>query len=152
MALLSKDQIWQAHDITYEDVPVPEWGGEVRIRGLAGEERDAFEEASLKRGRGGSRELNLKNARARLIAACAINEDGSPMFVTADVLKLGSKSAAALERLFKVAQRLSGMTAEDMDELTGNSEPGQSGPSPSASPGTSDTPSPSFSLGSHHAS
>ncbi|WP_233507237.1 hypothetical protein [Spongiactinospora gelatinilytica] len=152
MALLSKDQIWQAHDITYEDVAVPEWGGEVRIRGLRGDERDAFEEASLKRGRSGNREVNLKNVRARLVAACAINEDGSPMFNAADVLKLGSKAAGALERLFRVAQRLSGMTDQDVDELAGNSDGGQNGSSTSDSPPISDFPSPSSSFGSHHAS
>jgi hypothetical protein len=142
MALLSKEQIWQASDITFEDVPVPEWGGEVRIRGLAGDERDAFEEASLKKGKRGGREVNLRNARARLVAACAINEDFSPMFTAGDVLKLGTKSAAALERLVAVAQRLSGMTDQDIDEITGNSEPGQSDSSTSASPGTSAAPSP----------
>lgn len=138
MALLSKEQIWQASDIVFEDVPVPEWsppGGEVacvRIRGLAGDERDAFEEASMKKSKRGGREVNLRNARARLVSACAINEDGSPMFTAGDVLKLGTKSAAALEKLVAVAQRLSGMTDEDVDDLTGNSEPGRSANSTSA--------------------
>jgi hypothetical protein len=121
MALLSKDQVWQADDITFEDVPVPEWGGEIRIRGLAGDERDDFEAKSLVK-RKGAREVNLKNLRARLVAACAINEDGSPLFNTSDVLRLGQKSAAAIERLFKVAQKLSGMSDQDVEELASDLE------------------------------
>src|SRR4051812_2466146 len=105
MALLSKDQIWQAPDITAEDVPCPEWGGEVRLRGLMGNERDEFEAKSLKRGKGGAREVETRNLRARLISACAINDDGSPLFTSGDVLRLSQKSAVPLERLFKVAQR-----------------------------------------------
>lgn len=130
MALLSKDQVWQAQDITFEDVPVPEWGGEIRLRGLAGDERDDFEAKSLIK-RKGTREVNLKNLRARLIAACAINEDGSPMFGPGDVLKLGTKSAVPIERLFKAAQKLSGMSDDDVEELTSDLEQDPNGSSTS---------------------
>lgn len=125
MALLSKDAIWQAEDLTYEDVNVPEWGGQIRIRALSGAERDAFEAKSVIT-KGNDRQINTKNLRARLIAATAINEDGSPMFEPSDVLHLGQKSAKALERLFDVARKLSGMTAKDVDELTENLDEAQS--------------------------
>lgn len=134
MVLLTKDQIWQADDILFEDVPVPEWSppGEVasvRLRGLSGAERDAVEAAMLTKGKGGAHQVNLRNARARLVIACAIDEAGQPLFTQGDLLHLGQKSATALERLFQVAQRLSGMSKDDVEELTGNSEPGLNGSS-----------------------
>lgn len=119
MALLSKDAIWQAQDLTFQDVNVPEWGGTVRIRALSGSERDAFESKSLIK-RGNDRELNTRNLRARLIAATAIDEEGKALFEPSDVIHLGQKSAKALERLFDAARKLSGMTAADVDELTEN--------------------------------
>lgn len=150
MALLSKDQIWQANDITFEDVPVPEWSppgqvGHVRLRGLMGDERDEYEGRSLKKGKGGQREVELKRLRVRLIAACAINEDGSPLFTAGDVMRLGQKSAVPIERLFKVAQRLSGLSDDDVEELVEDFDDGQSGSSTSGSPPISAAPSPSSS-------
>ena len=49
---LTRDAILQATDLTFEDVAVPEWGGVVRVRGLTGTERDAFEASVV--GRQGS--------------------------------------------------------------------------------------------------
>jgi hypothetical protein len=141
MALLSKDQIWQAEDITVEDVSCPEWGGEVRLRGLMGDERDEYEAKSLKKGKGGQREVEIRRLRARLIAACAINEDGAPMFTAGDVMRLSQKSAVPLDRLFKVAQRLSGLSDDDAEELVEDFDDGPSGSSTSDSPPTSATPS-----------
>ena len=46
MTYLSRDAILQREDIKTEDVEVPEWGGTVRVRGMTGVQRDAFE-ASL---------------------------------------------------------------------------------------------------------
>jgi hypothetical protein len=54
------------------------------------------------------------------------------LFTDEDVAALGQRSAAALERVFDAASRLSGLSAEDMEELAKNSESGQSGGSTSA--------------------
>ncbi|MFE3382837.1 hypothetical protein [Streptomyces anulatus] len=40
---LSAEQILDADDLAIEDVPVPEWGGTVRVKGMSGTERDRFE-------------------------------------------------------------------------------------------------------------
>ena len=132
MALLGKEQIWAAQDILWEDVPVPEWGGEVRVKGLTGRERDKFESDSLSKAKkGGQRDVILENMRARLVIMCAVDEKFQPLFDTRDVMRLGEKSAVALERVFAKAQALSGMTDEDMEELAGNSESDQNGSSTS---------------------
>ncbi len=123
MALLTKEQIWAADDLKWEDVQVPEWGGAVRVKTLTGAERDQYEADSVKME--GNRRKMVGNLRARLVALCVINEDGTPMFTRADVMKLGQKSAPALDRVFEVAARLNAMSDEDMDDLAGNSEGGQ---------------------------
>jgi hypothetical protein len=42
------------------------------------------------------------------------------MFSDQDVTKLGKKSARALDRVFDVSQRLSGITKEDVEDLAKN--------------------------------
>jgi hypothetical protein len=95
-----------------EIVTVPEWGGNVRVRALTGKERDTFEQMSIKRGAKGEIEVNMVNMRARLVSLCVVDEKGERIFTDADVARLGRKSASALERVAKVAQRLSGIGEE----------------------------------------
>jgi hypothetical protein len=123
----SREEILGAQDIQYEDIPVPEWGNKfVRVKSLNGEERDEVE-ASMTKMRGNKPELNMQNMRAKLLVRSCVDGDGKRLFSSdGDVLALTKKSAAALNRLFIVAQRLSGITAEDVEELTKNSEEGKS--------------------------
>lgn len=121
--LLSREQIFSVVDFTTEDVEVPEWGGVVRVAGLTGYERDRLEASVV--GKTG-KALNLANFRARLCALAIVDDSGTRVFSDMDVSGLGAKSAAALERVFSVAQRLSGLSDEDVENLTGESEPGQS--------------------------
>lgn len=123
--MLTRDQILQANDIQTEEVSVPEWGGTVLVRALDGEERDALE-ASMIQGKGKNAQVNLKNLRAKLVARSIVDENGKRLFEDSDIPALAKKSAAALNRVYEVAQRLSGITPEDVDELTKNSEPAQS--------------------------
>ena len=125
MAYLTRDAILQADDLPAEDVEVPEWGGTVRVRGLTGAERDAFE-ASIVEQRGKTTHFKMENLRARLVALSVVGEDGKRIFSDSDVKALGRKSAVALQRVFKAAQRLSGLTAEDVEELAKNLESDQS--------------------------
>ena len=123
--MLTRDQILQANDIQTEEVSVSEWGGTVLVRALDGEERDALE-ASMIQGKGKTAQVNLKNLRAKLVARSIVDENGKRLFEDGDIPALAKKSAAALNRVYEVAQRLSGITPEDVDELTKNSEPAQS--------------------------
>lgn len=119
MSLLSKSAILAAADLPAKTVDVPEWGGAVRVRGLTGAERDAFE-ASILTGKGKDRDVVLVNLRAKLVAMCIVDADGKRIFDDADAALLGAKSAAALQRVFDEASRLSGLTAEDAEQLAGN--------------------------------
>ena len=115
---LSRDDILKAADNEPEEVDVPEWGGSVLVRGMTGRERDAFEVSLMQPGRGGRKVLDPANVRAKLVARCVVDDDGGRLFTDADVAELGGKSAAAVDRVYAVAARLSGMGADDQEELT----------------------------------
>jgi hypothetical protein len=119
MAFLTRQQILEADDTKYETVECPEWGGDVRLRSISGSKRDQYEQ-SLVEQRGNSRQMNLRNARAKLIILCAVDEDGRPLFTSEDLRQLGSKNAAPLDRLFDAARKLTGMSDNDVEKLTEN--------------------------------
>ena len=118
--LLNRQQILEALDLEYEVVSVPEWGGQVRVKGLTGMERDAFE-ASLIVTAGKIQKMDTQNIRAKLCGLCMVDEEGARLFNDQDVALLGRKSAAALDRVYEVAARLSKITKEDVEEIAGNS-------------------------------
>ncbi len=142
LKLLSRDDILNAEDRVRELVEVPEWGGSVYVRSMEGIERDRYEMGLTRLGRNekGGLEvegLNADNIRARLCAMTIVDEDWTNLFTERDVLVLGHKSAAALDRCFSVAQRLSHLTDEDVEKLMDELGKGPSADSGSDSPGIS---------------
>lgn len=118
--MLSRDDILGADDLARELVAVPEWGGDLYVRCLTGAERDRFEAEMLADEEDDQRK-RFFNLRARLVVLAVCDEHNLPLFMLNDVEALGRKSAKVLDRLFSVAQRLSGMTREDVEALTKNS-------------------------------
>src|SRR5690349_15146048 len=116
--MLSKDQILSATDLPLEEVPVPEWGGSVFVKTMSGTERDAFEEGIVEARKSGT---ELVNIRARLAVYVVCDKTGARLFTDDDAEALGKKSGKALDRIFSVAQRLSGIGDSDVAELEGNS-------------------------------
>jgi hypothetical protein len=114
--MLNRDDILKAQDLKTEIVPVPEWGGDVIVRGMTGAERDKFE-ASIVQTKGKDQTLNMVNIRAKLASATICDEQGKRLFSDADIVQLSAKSAQALQRIFVVAQKLSGIGEEDVKEL-----------------------------------
>lgn len=118
---LSRQQILDAEPtLPSEVVAVPEWGGDVKVVGMSGAERDAFEDGRQKKDSSGKPKANLTNIRAALVAASLRDEAGKLLFTQADVMALGIKSAKALDRVASVAMRLNGMTQEDVEQLEKN--------------------------------
>ena len=117
--MLTKEQILEAQDITKELVNIPEWGGDIYVCTMTGEERDSFEVSIMDKK---SNKVNFANIRAKLCAKTIRDEEGNLMFTDKDVEKLGKKSALALDRVYEVAQRLNGIGKKEIDELTKNSE------------------------------
>lgn len=129
--LLSKEAILAVDDILTETVEVPEWGGSVIVCGLTGTAKDAYDKSIIEI-KGTKRTVNLDHARAKLLVRTLVDANRQPLFTESDILTLGRKSAAVLDRLCQVAQRLSGMRAEDAEELKKTSAPIPSDDSPSA--------------------
>lgn len=119
MGFLSRTQILEAEDREYDTVPCPEWGGDVRIRSITGRQRDDYEQSMVEQ-RGNDRKLNMRNARAKLIVLCAVDEDGRPLFSSEDLRALSAKNAKPLDRLFDACQVLVGLSEEDVEKLTEN--------------------------------
>jgi len=117
---LSRDQILSAGDVTIEEVQVPEWGGSVFVRSLNGRARDRFESSRFKL-KGDKVEMIHDNTRAVLLSLSLCDEAGTLLFSEADVAALGEKNAAAMDRCFDVAQRLSGLRNKDVEEKLKNS-------------------------------
>ena len=130
MSSLKRDDILAVKDIQIELVPVPEWDGEVYIKGMSGLERDAFE-ASIIEQKGNKQKVNMANVRAKLAAQTLCDEEGNRLFNDADIKELGKKSASALQRVFEVAQRLSGIGDADVEELAGELQENPTEDSPS---------------------
>lgn len=101
-----------------ESVAVPEWGGiTVKVRALSGDDRDRYEMAIYEGRRSGA-----FNPRALLVSLCLVHDNGEErVFGDADVAQLGSIDARGLDRVFEVAQRLSGMGAAAIEAAVGNS-------------------------------
>ncbi|MFJ4987892.1 hypothetical protein ACIP9H_29325 [Streptomyces sp. NPDC088732] len=130
MGLLSKTQITDVDDRQWEDVPVPEWGGEVRILGMSGTDRNAYQAAMVTLGSNGKpQSVNLNDQLAKLLAKCLVDEDFQRLFTDKEVRDLGRKNGAVLERLSTVAQRLSGIGKDAVETAAGNSEAAPSGSS-----------------------
>jgi len=120
LKLGTREAILAARDIQTEQVDIPEWSCSVLVRGMSGVDRDAFE-SSLLKGKGRGRDINLANFRARLVSRSVVDEAGNLVFSEHDAEALGRHSAGALSRISDVAQRLSGVTPEDVEELVGES-------------------------------
>jgi len=115
--LLSKDQILAADDIKTQRVQIPEWGGEVMVRGLTGSQRDQWE-AGLTVRRGKTMVPDMRDFRARLVVLCVVDETGQLVFGPGDTDALSGKSGAALDKLYDVAAKLSGISEQDVEDLT----------------------------------
>lgn len=112
------EEIFEVDDVKVEVVAVPQWGGKkVRLKMMTAAERDAFEASTVETKRG-RQKPNLDNLRARLVARCLVNSAGERIFQSGDVVRLGRKSAQAIDFLFQKCQDLNGFTEKDIEDLT----------------------------------
>ena len=118
--ILTRDAILSVPDLKTERIRVPEWGGEVIVRSLTGGERTAYEAAVSRMDDKGNVRVNRGIVRARLVVLSVVDETGQRVFRDDDAAALNAKNAAAIERIFDVARRLSGMTPQDVEELEKN--------------------------------
>ena len=112
---LGRDDILGCTDERFKDVSTPEWGGTVRVRSLTGHQRSKLLAQSD--------DTSAENWIERLVAACACDENGKPIFSQDDVKQLKEKNAAALNRVFEAADELNLFSDRSIDNLAGESKP-----------------------------
>jgi len=106
-----RERILSAQDIQSERVHVPEWDVEVEVRSMTGAQR-----ARVLQGATVDGEIDLERLYPILLIETTYDpESGERIFNPADRDALNSKNSGALERIAKVAMRLSGIEpgAED---------------------------------------
>lgn len=115
MKILTGEELLAATQLPQEAVELPGLGT-VYVRGMTGKQRDEWEN-SLMRGRGTARRTDTRNARARLAVRCLVNAQGDRLYRDEDAERLGNIRVDYLQKIFEAAQRLSGVSDEDIDEL-----------------------------------
>lgn len=112
MTLLDRKQILEAQDIEYREVIVPEWGGgTVRLCSLTALEREEWDAwlFSVKK-------ADALTSRSRLLSMAIVDKDGNRLFTEADIKDLAKKNGKVISKLSYIAQMLSGMTNEAVQE------------------------------------
>lgn len=121
MKNLSRDEILKQTSMQVVDVTVPEWGGTVSVKQMSGFERDAFDRSLVV-----GDKTDTTNMRAKLAVATCVDKDGKPLFKPDDADALGKTCASALDRIFKMAAPLNGITQDDIEDAEKNSADGSS--------------------------
>jgi hypothetical protein len=122
--LLSAAEILAADDLDFEDVPIPEWTPgyvagapdeenpeprSVRLRVMTGDEAIQFTEEQ-------DDPALARDTMIRLVATCAVDENGEQLFSPGEVARLKSKSFPIFKRLQRVAMLLNGLAEESDPE------------------------------------
>src|SRR5258708_29039432 len=98
-------------------------GWRVIVRAMSGAERDQFQQSCMIVRADGKHEADMRNVQAKLVAMCAVDEEGNLLFGPDEVEHLAAKSAVAIERLFDVAQRFNRLAPRATRAAGKNSSP-----------------------------
>ena len=115
---LTKEQIVNVNDLETKEFYVKEWKASVRIRTLTSRERDDFEASLFSKG--DLKKPTMSNFRAKLVSMVLVDGEGKTMFNPQEAEQLGRKSASALDAIFTEAQKMSGITKQDVEDMTKN--------------------------------
>lgn len=121
--ILDKQSILQVKDVQIERVEIPEWGGVVCVRSITAAERGQIEAAAAKfKESKGKDESFARTFTVKFAALALCDEQGARLFTDErDIANLAAKNASAVSRIAEVAQRLSGFSKTDIEELEKNS-------------------------------
>ena len=117
---LTREQILEAKDIQMKKINVPEWGGDIYVKGLSGIANEKFQESIIEIKEDGKRKVTYKYMRAKLLALTICDENGNLLFSEEDIEALDNKSSYVLSIIYETAQRLSGLTKGDIENLRKN--------------------------------
>jgi hypothetical protein len=119
-----------ADDVVIEKVPTPEWAAAglpvVWLRSLSGTGRDRHDQVAREKkypfdDHGRRLPADWGGLTADLLARMLCTETGELLgFNEAEVMLLGTKNGAALDRCFEVASRISGLGPNAVEQAEGN--------------------------------
>ena len=125
--LLTREAILAAQDVKTQDVEVPEWGGDVRIRSFTAAQRDDFMAAVIKE----DGKIESRAYRTKLLARCMTGDDGTPLLSEEE---LGTRNPVIVDRLFAIADRLNAAGEAQVKVAVKNSKRGTTDASSSGGP------------------
>ena len=135
--LLDKDALLRKEDLEIVQVDLGK-NEYVFVRQMTGRERDGFERSLVHRFKDAKGrfdyEMRLDDFRAKLAVHTVCDDKGNLLLQPGDYEQLSTNmSAARLEKIVNVAQKLNAITEEDKEELIKNLDAGQAGSSSSGS-------------------
>lgn len=139
--MLTRAAIQAARDFTIESVSVPEWGGEIHVRSITVGALDEIQIRYLQMAGGTGVQQNggsptlleqrpeiLRDMKPRLLSYSLCDEHGTLLFDDPEGLAiLRGKDPVVIDRLYTIAERLSGLGTSSLEE-----EKKASGPTPTA--------------------
>lgn len=115
LRILSRDEIWAAQDIEERTVPVPQWGGAVRIRTLSQKQSGDLRRRATRTNMV-TRQAEIDND---LLEALLFTEGVvEPEFTMADYGRLQDKSMAAMSAILRAIMDASGLTDGAVKDAT----------------------------------
>ena len=115
---LTLQEIMAAQDRTPVEVEVPEWGGAVYVVGMSGDDRDRFDSTWGAKLNAATDDgpVDMSGLRALVVSKTLCNTEGVLLIQReSEVTQLGRKSSAALDRIFALGCKLSGIDLGDDD-------------------------------------
>ena len=125
MGLLTRGDLLKKEELLKEKVELNENGDYVFVRQMTAHEKNVWEMSQMKKTLDSKKkvqyDLTLDDFRAKLAVCCVCDENGNLLFDPKDYLELSANiSAATLEKIVDVAQKLNAITEEDKEEMVKN--------------------------------
>lgn len=117
---LTREAFLKPAEVPTERVELPELDAFVTVRGMTANERNKFDK-QFQTKTGKTNRATMDEIRQRLVVWACVDESGAPLFTQEDVASIGAQSAAVVERIVNVAQRLCGMSDTDIEGMAKNS-------------------------------
>lgn len=112
-----RDKILSIDDTKFETVTIEEWGVDLEIKSLTGKVRAKLMNETMN----DEGKMDIEKLYPELIIACTFDpETREPVFEAADRDTLNTKNSGALEKIAKVAMRLSGLDADSVEKAKKN--------------------------------
>lgn len=115
MALIKFDEALKTQDLPTVDIPIPEWGGSVRVRHWTLAERNEFSKRNAS-------DADKKQTGEWLLCLLCVNEDGSQWCPPERVAELDKKNPKAIDAIVSgIIKLMGGVTEEEVKAAEKNS-------------------------------